>query len=646
MTVTAEDVVVKIRADVADLETKMNRAAVVTTNTTRTIERSSAAAANAGRNMGRQFADVGASLASGASPFMVIAQQAPQMADALADGTGKLAGFARFLAGPWGAAMLAAASVLGVLIEKMIAAGSTAEKTKPSIDRLANAYANLAANLGKTDAAGVQARATAELKLRTDRVALTDATNDLTAAQARLAASQQVDPKGRGSAPAQRDVAEAKARVEALKLDVARGDAFVKLAEQRFDRAKRLEAESNKKSGGLGTSRLDAEARLGAADTGLERARAQLALTKAQAAEDLKAGRISREGYRARVQAAEEAVQQQQRLSASAKKGASDEKKAQRELETALDRVLGKYDPVSAAAKEVGETLKDIDKLQMEGIISAADALGLKLKVAAEQASKIANAMWKEQEQRWLSVGLTPGDFDGSNVRKTIDGDLNRRQEEKDAAAAKALAKQEAEIRTLATIYEDAFRGGTKAVWQDFRQLGFRVLAEMLARWTMMRIGGGGGAGGGSSDIGSLFSTAVSSVLGFASGGYTGSGPRNQVAGVVHRGEFVMPANAVDRIGVAPLAAMAAGGVQPARMAMPALGALPRSSVMQPQQVVINVQANDYFDARVEKVSTGVTARMAPPIADAYATARSTQMGQQVSRAIPARMAQFQRDGT
>jgi lambda family phage tail tape measure protein len=47
---------------------------------------------------------------------------------------------------------------------------------------------------------------------------------------------------------------------------------------------------------------------------------------------------------------------------------------------------------------------------------------------------------------------------------------------------------------------------------------------------------------------------------GFAAGGYTGDGPTMQVAGAVHRGEFVFPAQAVRQYGVANLEAMAFGG--------------------------------------------------------------------------------------
>jgi hypothetical protein len=40
--------------------------------------------------------------------------------------------------------------------------------------------------------------------------------------------------------------------------------------------------------------------------------------------------------------------------------------------------------------------------------------------------------------------------------------------------------------------------------------------------------------------------TAIKVVSGFASGGYTGDGPSNKIAGVVHAGEYVIPANRVN----------------------------------------------------------------------------------------------------
>lgn len=47
-------------------------------------------------------------------------------------------------------------------------------------------------------------------------------------------------------------------------------------------------------------------------------------------------------------------------------------------------------------------------------------------------------------------------------------------------------------------------------------------------------------------------------ALGFARGGYTGAGAKHEVAGVVHRGEYVVPKDAVDRTGPAAWASMVA----------------------------------------------------------------------------------------
>lgn len=60
-----------------------------------------------------------------------------------------------------------------------------------------------------------------------------------------------------------------------------------------------------------------------------------------------------------------------------------------------------------------------------------------------------------------------------------------------------------------------------------------------------------GGMGGGL--LGSLF--------GFANGGYTGDGRKYEPAGIVHRGEYVMPQDAVKRLGIQNLEAIRSGTV-------------------------------------------------------------------------------------
>ena len=102
------------------------------------IERGTGRAANATRNLGRQVADIGVGLSGGQSPFLILAQQAPQVADALADTGGKAARVAAFFAGPWGAALLAAGSFLGVLVGKSLEAGDSIDDLVDKLQKAAD----------------------------------------------------------------------------------------------------------------------------------------------------------------------------------------------------------------------------------------------------------------------------------------------------------------------------------------------------------------------------------------------------------------------------------------------------------------------------------------------------------------------------
>ncbi|HBV7994874.1 phage tail tape measure protein [Citrobacter freundii] len=81
-----------------------------------------------------------------------------------------------------------------------------------------------------------------------------------------------------------------------------------------------------------------------------------------------------------------------------------------------------------------------------------------------------------------------------------------------------------------------------KANWADFTRSTLSMLTQILMKQAM--------AG--------LVSSATSS-LGFAGGGYTGSGGKYEPAGVVHRGEFVFTQEATNRIGVGNLYRMMRG---------------------------------------------------------------------------------------
>jgi adhesin HecA-like repeat protein len=155
--VEADRVVVALEAKLADYQAKVtgaantfdksmsqiekaaSRAEGATRNSASAIANNAARSANATRNLGRQIADIGTGLSGGQSPFLILAQQAPQVADALADTEGKAASVARFFAGPWGAALLAAGSILGVFVGKLLDGDGAAKKQKDSLQRLTEA---------------------------------------------------------------------------------------------------------------------------------------------------------------------------------------------------------------------------------------------------------------------------------------------------------------------------------------------------------------------------------------------------------------------------------------------------------------------------------------------------------------------------
>lgn len=94
--------------------------------------------------------------------------------------------------------------------------------------------------------------------------------------------------------------------------------------------------------------------------------------------------------------------------------------------------------------------------------------------------------------------------------------------------------------------------------WQSFGNAAMGVLDKIIDKVegqlvdALFSLGGMSNAGGGGFNI---FS-AIGSLFGFSNGGYTGSRATDQIAGVVHGGEYVFSASATSRIGVANLEAM------------------------------------------------------------------------------------------
>lgn len=162
------------------------------------------------------------------------------------------------------------------------------------------------------------------------------------------------------------------------------------------------------------------------------------------------------------------------------------------------------------AAEKVDPFFGKLDSLESDNSAGFA-------KLAEERTrlmNKAAEDSWKEQ-------------------RKGIEQQAQFEYDQREAVEQKLRSIRETQLQTLTGLYESLFRGGTKAIWDDFAQIGQRVIAQVLARFTLAKVTGGG------FDLGSALSMSLTSVLGFADGGRP---PLGRVSVVGERGpELFVP---------------------------------------------------------------------------------------------------------
>ena len=88
--------------------------------------------------LGQQMQDMVVQTQMGTSAVTIFTQQVPQAAFALSGLGGKVGAVARFLAGPWGAAVFIATAVLGPFIVNLFKSGEAADKGGSAMEKLAN----------------------------------------------------------------------------------------------------------------------------------------------------------------------------------------------------------------------------------------------------------------------------------------------------------------------------------------------------------------------------------------------------------------------------------------------------------------------------------------------------------------------------
>lgn len=139
-------------------------------------------------------------------------------------------------------------------------------------------------------------------------------------------------------------------------------------------------------------------------------------------------------------------------------------------------------------------------------------------------------SLWKVDEF-YKEVGIQSDGWLTEEMER-IDKRFEAERDARIEAAEEAWDREQQQIDSLATIFEAGFRNGTKGIWNNFKQLGEQIIAQLLAKFVISGFGGGGFNFGDS--LGSIFSG-----LGFAEGG---SPPVGKASMVGERGpELFVP---------------------------------------------------------------------------------------------------------
>lgn len=190
------------------------------------------------RNLGFQIQDIGTSLASGSSPFVVLAQQGGQVAGAVSEMGGVLGRVGAFLTGPFGATLLTVGTLLGSLWfnsrraaegasehDKAARAQTSAMEALDDILKSSNQKMREQIDLGKKGAEQARENAQEALKEARAQLALAQARAANTAGAGRITAGNRGDGVNFGaaifSAANQNAINDAQARIKAAEEIIA-----------------------------------------------------------------------------------------------------------------------------------------------------------------------------------------------------------------------------------------------------------------------------------------------------------------------------------------------------------------------------------------------------------------------------------------
>ncbi|WP_267395265.1 MULTISPECIES: phage tail length tape measure family protein [unclassified Sphingomonas] len=564
-----------VQSSVTGMGTSVKRAA-------NDIEEGSARAAQATRNLGFQLSDIGTQLGGGQSPFLIFAQQAPQVIQALEDIKASGASLGTVLSSVALPAGVALVSILAPLAAGLLAGADGMDTQKGAADALTKSIHDLESATRSEINTGQRAIFVTAAQAQQDLVAVT-AKRELIKAilQQRIAEAQQTYGtntsavmQGQGGGLAQgayeRNIGDLRSQVAAQDalVQTATGNvqrSLAKITQTRvqeslnpvlaatgkYERAvdilnRRLEkgqisnadyaksygsltatkekaVDAAQKQAGATTRGADADALAAAATNGLQRAQATLAQVRVKAAADLKSGKIDQAEYTAQVADAQRAVYSARDATKEHNKELSEAAKAAREAKAAQKELQATLEEVTRKYDPATAALKDYYKtLQDIADLQSKGAISRGDAAVLGGAAMSAESKRRGDRQNAQFKDLFGSDDPLTASNNQIEEDLKNQHrviEEKLADEDKLKQLREDHVKSLAEVYQNLFDGNTSKIWDNYKNQGLKALAIIAARATIASFSKGGGGAG------SLFGNLLSGLQGaLAGGGGSGGG--------------------------------------------------------------------------------------------------------------------------
>lgn len=482
-------------------------------------QRDAAAAARqhqfAVRNLGFQISDIGTGLASGQSPFIILAQQSGQVAQALSGMQGAAGVAGRFLAGPFGAFVVSAVSVLGALF-------------------LATRDAEQASN-SHTDALEEQEKAIKELQAASEKALVTE--KDRITSNLRVAQSARADAlETRRQLDAR--LALIRAEIEGRRLQTFGTNDTREIGTQAYlSQARALEALTEQNQARIET--LNKAIRSGQSQiiaARIEELEKSNVAAEVAYRNDLK--RIEGLAQANKISLDDEARQRlaaQRKYSESLKQAQADQDRqaparAPRRLADSgsvrekaseqaadlrfVDQLTAKYQPLVYLEQQRAEALERIKEAQARGAISqsAAAEFAVNINRDADQAKL---KLLGDEAFRLIDAAGLAGEAAGDAATSTIEKAVSASGTAADQFLRIWDTARERVQGSLADTIDDLLSGKAGSIsdfWKSFAAIGRRSIAETLAALvfspqqgvTIPGIAGGGVNAGGSGATGVL----------------------------------------------------------------------------------------------------------------------------------------------